>query len=381
VNDSEGIHDELILSRRVLLERSLALGALLAIPSWAGADPAFAAPEESALQTPKTKPSKIVVRAWGDPYSTALGKFPGKAFTAATGIKVVFDLSDVGEIQTKIQQALKAGQRPPVDIVYTVSPLAYASTVQKLAVPLDRRIVTNFDRLTSIGRPPSGTGYVNLYSYTLPVIYNKKKVTFAKQIDWNAIFDPKFKKSVFAASTFQPFLYPFAKMMHLDLAKDDLSPVWKKLRALRPNIASIGDDTAFITGMKSGDVTLGAGGLVGDALALRQAHIPAQWIVPAPGATLTADSMYVVRGLPDDASYYAQLFVNYVIQAQLQSKWCQAVGTVPTNSHAKPSAFMRGDPAFPFTNAEIKKHAIPEPIDLAARKNDEWQRAYTAAIR
>jgi hypothetical protein len=42
---------------------------------------------------------------------------------------------------------------------------------------------------------------------------------------------------------------------------------------------------------------------------------------------------------------------------------------------------MRGDPAFPFTDEEIAKFAIIEPVALAAENFDAWNTAYTAAIQ
>lgn len=369
------------ITRRTLLRGGLVAGAGVFLAACGGGKTGTGATLSPAggIKTPKTKPDKITVRAWGDPWSTALGDFPGKAFTAETGVKVEFDLSDIGEVQTKVQQALAAGNRPPVDVVYTIVPLAYSAEVQKLSIPLNTDIVTNFAELTSVGKPASGSSYVSLYTYTLPVIYNKAKVTFPAAIDWNALFDTKFKKSIFVAANPPPLLYPIAKMMGVPL-DGDLTAVWKKIGELKPNVGSIGDDTTFINTMTSGDVSLGVGGLIGDATALQDAKVDVTWIVPTGGCTLTADSMYVCRGLPDDVTYYAQKFVNHVIDATQQTGWCQKVATVPTNSKAKPAAFMKGDPGFPFTEEEIAKYAVPEPVALAAQKNDEWQAAYSAAI-
>ncbi len=330
--------------------------------------------------TPTTKPDKLVVRAWGDPWSTNIEKYAGKAFTDETGVPVEYDLSDAGEAQTKIKQALDSGDRPPVDVVYTIQTLAYTASVQKLLQPLDPTIVTNFNNLTEPGLPVDGTDYVNLYTYAMPVMYNPAETSFAEGTSWAALADGRYKGGLYAGSGFQAMLYPYSKMLGLDMATDDLTPVWDLIATLQPNISVVGDDTVFIESMKSGDAVIGSA-LVGDGLAVIDGGTNVKWIVPTEGAGLLADSMYVCAGIPDDVAYYGQVFINKVIEANIQSQWCEKVATVPTNKDATPASFMQGDPAFPFTDEEIAKYAIIEPVALAAENFDAWNTAYTAAIK
>ena len=69
--------------------------------------------------------------------------------------------------------------------------------------------------------------------------------------------------------------------------------------------------------------------------------------------------MYIPDDLPDNVTYWAQVFVNEVIDAKNQTDYNKAISAVPTNSQATPADFMQGDPAFPFTDEEIAKYAIP----------------------
>jgi spermidine/putrescine-binding protein len=370
-----------VISRRGVLQGGLLAGLGLALGACGDDGGATTSTSGgSGASVPKTKPDKLVVRAWGDPWSTNIQKYAGKAFTDETGIKVEYDLSDAGEIQAKVKRALAAGRRPPVDIVYTIATQAYTADVQKLLTPLDPEIVTNFDAMTAPGKPVNGTTYVNLYSYSMPVIFNSKETSFAEGASWTELADPKYRGGLCAGIGFQAMLYPYAKMLGLDLATDDLQPVWDQIAKLQPNVSVVGDDTVFIETMKSGDSTIGSA-LVGDALAMRDGGVDVKWVVPKEGAGLLADSMYVCRGLPDDVTYYSQVFINKVIDAKLQTQWCEKVGAVPTNKDAKPAEFMLGDPAFPFTDEEVEKYAIPEPVALAAEKFDEWNTEYTAVIK
>ena len=102
------------------------------------------------------KPSKIIVRSWGDPYSTNLGKFQATAFTAKTGTPRRVRPDRLPGGQGEGEQAVKAGQRPPVDVVYTVTPDAFIASQQKYATTLDPALVPNVASCRT-ARPASPT--------------------------------------------------------------------------------------------------------------------------------------------------------------------------------------------------------------------------------
>lgn len=95
------------------------------------------------------KPSKIIMRSWGEPYSTSIEKFAAVAFTAATGIKVEFDLTDFMEMRVKVEEAFKAGTRPPVDVLYTTTSEAFVASQQGYAMSLNSASMSNYAKLTA----------------------------------------------------------------------------------------------------------------------------------------------------------------------------------------------------------------------------------------
>jgi hypothetical protein len=42
---------------------------------------------------------------------------------------------------------------------------------------------------------------------------------------------------------------------------------------------------------------------------------------------------------------------------------------------------MQGDPAFPFTDEELKKYAIPVINEVSVKNQDAWTEAFTAALQ
>lgn len=371
------------LSRRRFLQAGAftASSAFLAACGGGSSGPGAKTVAARKLTVPATKPSQLVVRTWGPPWSSGMKKSVADAFTKETGIQVKFDLSDFGPTQVKIQQALNAGRRPPVDIVHTVGFFAERARVQKLTTPFDPEIVTNYKDLMDVGRPPDkSTAYANLYSYTFPVIYSPGKVSPSPGMSWADLMDPQYKGSFYAASTFEVLTFPFAKILGVDTATQPVDKVWAELRKLRANLAGFGQDSDFVTAMKSGQAKWGAF-ILGNALALRDGGTKVKWLVPKEGSALGVDSMYVARGLPDDVTFWAQKFINSMLDPKALTDFAGAAGVVPTNKRSKPLASLRGDPAFPFTPDEVAKYAITLPLDAAARNQDAWQAAYTSALQ
>lgn len=327
---------------------------------------------------PPEKPSKIVMRAWGEPYSTTLAATAGATFEAKTGIPVEFDLTDFGEMKVKIEQAVKAGQRPFVDLAYTTCPDAYVASARGYAAPLDMNLVTNFAQLTSAGKPDdNSTNWVNIYTYTVPVLYREDLVTLPAQMSIEELWDPKYKGKIGLNLDPNIVVWSLAKAMGLNPATDDLTPLWDKVAELKPNIGAIwSSDTELLTLINSGDVAITLG-LAGNVSYIDNGAI----VVPTEGAMLSADSLYIPTGLPENVTYWTQVLVNEMIDAQNETAFCDAIAAIPTNSGATPPASLAGQPAFPFTDEEIAKYAVPVINSVYAENRDAWIEAMTNALQ
>lgn len=363
------------MSRRDVLRFGVVGAAGFALAACSGNKGASSA-SGSGVQVPSTKPSSLTVRTWGDPWQAAYRRGAAQAFTQKTGIGVRFDLSDYLAVQSKIRESLSAGQRPPVDVVLSIASSAIAAAAQGISVPLDPRIVTNFQALTSVGRPTGGsTAYVNPSTYSQPIVYATDRVSMPASISWEELWNPAYKGRLFVTSTPESLMLPVAKMLGIDVATDDLTPVWDKIAQLKPNIAATGDEEEFISGIQRGQFDLG---ITLAAVAVDVEGL--KWIVPREGIVVSSESLYVPKGLPDDVTYWAQVLVNEALSAKAQSVLAAGVNEVPTNPEAVLPSFMKGDPAFAFTQEEIQRYAIVEDAALFAKNQDTWQAAYTAAI-
>lgn len=324
------------------------------------------------------KPNKIIIRTWGDPWKSTYADGAGASFTAKTGIPVEFDVTGFSEIQTKVQQAVAAGQRPPVDAVLTIEERAFAAAAQGISVSMDRNILSNLSQLSSVALPADGgTNYVSASTYSQPLVYAPDRADLKAGMSWGDIWDSKYEGRLFVTDTPSSLLMPVAAMLGLDVETDDLQPVWDKIAELRPNIAATGDEEEFLSGIDGGEfdvgITLAATALEAEGL---------KWVTPKEGSTVSTEAFWVPTGLPEETTYWTQVFINETLAAENQTLIAENLGEVPTNLGAALPAFMLDDPAtFPFTEEDIAKFALVFPVEAGARNNDEWQAAYTAAIQ
>ncbi len=331
---------------------------------------------EAPAGEPAAKPERLIVRTWGGPWRTAYGDGVAANFTARTGIPVEFDVTDFNEIQVKIAQAVAAGQRPPVDVVLTIESMAYTAQVQGLSIPIDPHAIASADQLGPVAIPEGATNYVNVSTYSQPIVYDPARVTLPEDVSWEEIFDPRYEGQLFVTNTYNSLLFPVARMLGLDILTDDLTPAFEKIATLQGNIAAAGDEEEFIAGIEAGEVSLG---ITLAATALEVEGL--EWVVPREGAVVSSESLYVAAGLPEDVAYWAQVFVAEALTAESQAQIAAGIGESPVNVQAALPAFMQGDPAFPVTEADIEAYGIVVPVDFDARNRDQWQAAYTAAIQ
>ena len=209
------------------------------------------------------------------------------------------------------------------------------------------------------------------------MVYRKDKFQFPDPISWEDLFDPKYKGTFTFNLDPNLMVWPIAKMLGLDPAKDDMGPVFDKIKTFKPQMAAIAEnDTQLIDLMNTGQASMSLA-IVGDGPVIKNGA----WIVPKEGVSMSADGVYIPTGLPDEVTYYAQVLINELIDPKNQTDYNGAITAVPANTKATPLASMKGDPAFPFTDEEIKKYGILISNEVSTKNQDAWVEAFTTALQ
>ena len=372
-----------LITRRRFLAASGAASAGLLLAACSG--------DESTTQTslpttapaggvPATKPDQLVVRSFTGIFEEALIEGAVNPFTEETGIPVQFIRTLESEAFTQIQVAIRAGQRPPIDVDWSLTSFGELARVQGLLTPLNPDIVTNMANLTPLGFASDGsTSWVGPYAYSFPIIYRADLVPDGTTFDsWMELFDEKFENAISFCDLPVCTLEVFAKLAGVTPGVDDMSPVWDLYRDLRPNIKLIGGLSVepLISGEAEILIDINSFGLEG-----QEAEPQITWAVPEEGVVVDRDVFYAVSNTPEDVAYYSQVFINYVLAPPAQSAFAEILGAIPTLKGVEVPEFMQNDPAFPVSEELFNKVALVPDAELYARHGEEWQTEITNALK
>jgi len=343
----------------------------------------------AVVEKPSSKPSSLTVRIWAGTLKDGIAESCGASFTDKTGIPIKWDTSDEGAIHTKVNNAIRSGQRPPVDLSFQLQTRGYLSGVQDLVVPISPKVAPNLDVVNaSVSQPPglpadNGWAYANVYSFMIPVIVRTDKVDPKSIKSWEDLFDPRFKDAIEWDSQYGSTAFSVAKMLGVEPTEDaaSMDPVWEKIATAKPNIAILGDDAASVKALTEGEVDVSIHGVF-DKIEAEKAGAPVANVVPKEGALLLGDAVYIHKGIPANSAYYAQVFINECLSSEQQTKIADALGVIPVNPDASVPAYMEKEPrVFPLTEEQIKASAILAPIPAMARNQDAWQASFDQAVK
>jgi len=388
--------DELISghhSRRGFLTKAGGGALALALSSCGGngGEQAASAPKPSVpvppTTAPKTKPPALTIRTWSE---SDFIKAVSASFTEETGIPVRIDTTDEGPSHAKVVQAIRSGDRPPVDLSFQLQTRGFLNGVQGLSIPVSPEVATNLTQVSeAAAKPPelpsdNGWLYVNIVSITIPVIYRTEAVKPDSIGSWQDLWGEEFRDKLFIDGQYAGSVFAFAEAWDIDPADNppaSLDPLWEKYRELRPNIAAVGDGGAATRGLTNGqfDVAVYPPGVMFEA---RDAGAKVDVMAPEEGILLLGDSMYIHKNIPDESAYYAQVFINHALSPENQAVTAETQGFLPMNPNAEVPSFMSDDPSvFPITAEQIEEYAIVAPIPLMARHQDAWQASFEEAIK
>lgn len=336
---------------------------------------------------PSTKPPALTIRTWSE---SDFIKAVSASFTEETGIPVRIDTTDEGPSHAKVVQAIRNGERPPVDLSFQLQTRGFLNGVQGLSIPVSPEVATNLTQVSeAAAKPPElpsdqGWAYVNILSITVPLIYRTDTVDPESIRSWQDLWGEAFRDKVFLDGQYAGTVFAFAEAWDIDPYDDppgSLDPLWDKYRELRPNIAAVGAGGDATRGLTSGqfDVAVYPPGVMFEA---RDAGAPVDVLAPEEGILLLGDSMYIHKNIPEESAYYAQVFINHALMPENQAVTAATQGFIPIHPDAEVPSFMSENPSvYPITADDIDQYAIVAPIPLMARHQDAWQAAFEEAIK
>lgn len=318
-------------------------------------------------------------------------------FTAATGIRVVYDVFDSNEI---LETKLLAGGSGYDVVVPTGAFLArqiQAGVFQKL----DKAKLPNLANAWTVvtertAKYDPGNEYsINYMWGTTGIGYNKAKVKEALGTDvidsWSAVFDPASMEKLASCGVYMldsptdilPSVFTYLGIDPNTTNPDDFAKAEEAMLKVRPFIRKF-HSSEFINAIANGDICV-AVGYSGDLFQARDRAVEAgqgveiAYAIPKEGAQMWFDQL----AIPADASHVAEAheFLNFMMRPEVIAKASNYIfyanGNLPSQELLAPE--VRQDPAIYPDEATLGKLFTVQPYDSRTQRlvTRAWTRIVT----
>jgi putative spermidine/putrescine transport system substrate-binding protein len=347
---------------------------------------------ENATEKPATKPDRLVVRFAGSDYGELMERTVVANFTEETGIPVTVDNTEEYTAFAKNDQALEAGQRPPVDCQIQNQPYAYLDAIHDFSLPISPEVAPNLEAVEAAVAQPTGLElnddgswpYVGIYQLSVPFVEDADAIPADAVTSWLDLKDPSLKKSMAIDGAYQSSAFGIAAALGIEVTEDpaSLDPVWEFLHSIRDNRAVLGTSVDTVRALSSGQVKLAITPPL-DGISAEKEGVKIRFVPPKEGMVVVTDSFYINANIPQNVYYYCQKFANVMLDPEVQAEWADTLGLVPVNGEAKLPTFMSEHPdVFPITEQQIEAaNGIRAPVPLQARNQAVWQEEFENALK
>lgn len=348
----------------------------LTISACSGA-PATTSP--AATSSPSTtasepaKPEALTINTFSGVFQENLEEFVVKPFEADTGIRInlVTSAPPLATLQAQ-------GDNPEIDLFIAGDPQRMLAEDAGLLQPFDPAVVTNAADLFDVARKSDSAVVINYASQGL--VYDTAKLATAPT-SWFDLFDLDLPKQIIVRAPDAQNTVSWLSLMAYTLngawpdSIDDYDEVLARVATdLKPNLyaaaSSSGDITTAMTG---GEVAVGVW-QDSQVLAANANGSKLAYAAPKEGSIPVA-TMVALTKTPN--KYWAEVFMNYLLDPEAQAQWAQSGGYGPSNS----ATVIPDDLAAQITYGEDEVNALVQiPWAQIVPLTTELTEKFNAAI-
>jgi len=277
------------------------------------------------------KGAELVVATWG--FTAASVKELSKDFETKYNCKVIID--ETSGNSDRLNKIMAQRNNPEIDVALMTDIFAAIGNEEGVFEKIDTKIVTNLNNLYDFAK--NADGYGPAYSVVrYGIIYDADTVKEAPK-SYKDLFNGKYNKLISLpdmASTAGPYLL-------ITLAETsggsatNVEPGFEVLKANKDNVkqwymASSDVQKAFTTGEIGVSVFMDM-----NVPSLLESGLNVKWVTPEEGCFSAAATINVVKNCKNPE--LAQLYVNYILSDEVQSKIADKLNEAPTNKNAEMS--------------------------------------------
>lgn len=315
------------------------------------------------------------VLSWAGAWGRALTEAVSQPFTEATGIAVEH-VRHVGlRLPDALRGALETGAPPPVDVVWCNTTPAIRAAERGWCAPLDGLEV--LDELHERAKPPGRDDwpFVQAYAVHYVLVYRRALYPTAPPRSWNVLLRPEHAGRVVLYPGGKGF-FPVAQVLGGGKASaipGDMSPCWSIVRQMRAQLGRPDYSIGLGDPIRRGEIDLCYRALP-NALGFMAEGVDVDWTVPEEGVADTTDALWVPRGLEGETQDRARAYVAFAMSAEVQERWCRALGAVPLHARAAAPELLRG------AGGPLSRELLHVAAEVEARLEADWERRFDAEI-
>jgi putative spermidine/putrescine transport system substrate-binding protein len=331
-------------------------------------------------RAPVAKPAELVVLSWAGRWGSSLLESVSNPFAGETGIRVRHRTHVGLELPADLVDALRRGDRPPVDVVWCNGVPALAAAREGWCVDLgeDEDIASRLDALHARARPGGVSGWPLVLAYVVHYVLVYRRAAFpdGPPDSWDVLMDPRLRGKIALYPGGNGF-YPIAQVLGGGSVRDiphAMEPCWGYLRRLRPQVGTLDYSIGMsrLLAERRLDVCFRA---LPNALGFRDEGQDVGWAVPREGITDTMDALWVPRNVPAGVSSWARRYIGHAIARETQERWCDRMGVLPVHPGARLPATFREDDALPRSPGDLSG-VLHVPEETKADHQQIWERTF-----
>jgi putative spermidine/putrescine transport system substrate-binding protein len=326
------------------------------------------------------KPSELVVLSWAGKWGSSLLDTVSNPFAAETGIRVRHRTHVGLKLPADLLDALRRGDRPPVDVVWCngVPALAAARAGWCLHLDEDDEIASRLAALHARAMPRGFSGWPLVLAYVVHyvLVYRREAFPEGRPETWDVLMEPSLRGRIALYPGGNGF-YPVAQVLGGGPVRDiphAMEPCWNYLRRLRPQVGTLDYSIGMsrLLAERRLDVCFRA---LPNALGFRDEGQNVGWSVPREGITDTMDALWIPRNVPPSVSTWARRYIGHAITRDVQERWCDRMGVLPVHPGAGLPAAFHEDPALPRTPGDLSG-VLHVHEDVKADHQESWEASF-----
>jgi putative spermidine/putrescine transport system substrate-binding protein len=340
---------------------------------------------ENALQTDAQvtldgAPAELVVLSWAGRWGRSLQEAVSKPFTVQTGIRVRHRTHVGLRLPGDLVEALRRGERPPVDVVWCNGVPALGAAREGWCVGLDEddEVASLLSALHPRARPAGVSGWPLVLAYVVHyvMVYRREAFPRCRPDSWDVLMDPRHRGRIALYPGGNGF-FPVAQVLGGGAVRDipdHMEPCWSYLRGLRPQVGTLDYSIgmARLLAERRLDVCFRA---LPNALGFRDEGQDVGWSVPSEGIADTMDALWVPRGLTPEMSTLAMRYVTHAVCRDVQERWCDLMGVLPVHPGAGLPGPFHEDPDLPRSPDDLSR-VLHVPDSLKADHERSWEERF-----